>query len=64
MGQPGRARRRGRPGWRRPDQGLWEIRGEGRPFTYSAELCQVALDRAAQIAERFQLPGDIARWRE
>jgi GH15 family glucan-1,4-alpha-glucosidase len=49
--------------WRQPDQGLWEIRGDGRPFTYSAGLCQVALDRAAQIAERFGLPGDTGRWR-
>ncbi|MEV4681963.1 glycoside hydrolase family 15 protein [Streptomyces kurssanovii] len=50
--------------WRRPDQGLWEIRSEGRPFTYSAGLCHVALDRAAQIAERFRLPGDIGGWRD
>ncbi|MGX1025616.1 glycoside hydrolase family 15 protein [Streptomyces sp. SAI-097] len=49
--------------WRRPDQGLWEIRGEGRSFTYSAGLCQVALDRAARIAERYGLPGDTGHWR-
>ncbi|MEV8593278.1 glycoside hydrolase family 15 protein [Streptomyces sp. NPDC052012] len=49
--------------WRQPDQGIWEIRSEGRPFTYSAGLCHVALDRAAQIAERFDLPGDVGRWR-
>ncbi|WP_411101003.1 glycoside hydrolase family 15 protein [Streptomyces sp. x-45] len=49
--------------WRRPDQGLWEIHGEGRSFTYSAGLCQVALDRAARIAERYGLPGDIGHWR-
>ncbi|MEU8733380.1 glycoside hydrolase family 15 protein [Streptomyces tendae] len=49
--------------WRRPDQGLWEIRGEGRPFTYSVGLCQVALDRAARIAERCGLPGNVGQWR-
>ncbi|MFH8369844.1 glycoside hydrolase family 15 protein [Streptomyces sp. NPDC018031] len=49
--------------WRRPDQGIWEIRSEGRPFTYSAGLCHVALDRAAQIARRLGLPGDVGRWR-
>ncbi|MBH5333832.1 glycoside hydrolase family 15 protein [Streptomyces pactum] len=49
--------------WRDPDQGIWEIRGEGRPFTYSAALCQVALDRAGQIAGRIGLPGDADRWR-
>jgi alpha,alpha-trehalase len=32
-------------------------------FTYSAALCQVALDRAAAIAERLGLPGPVAQWR-
>jgi alpha,alpha-trehalase len=49
--------------WRQPDQGIWEVRSEGRVFTYSAGLCQVALDRAAAIAERLGLPGPVARWR-
>jgi GH15 family glucan-1,4-alpha-glucosidase len=49
--------------WRQPDQGIWEVRSEGRVFTYSAGLCQVALDRAAGIAERLNLPGPVAQWR-
>ncbi|WP_221891281.1 glycoside hydrolase family 15 protein [Microbispora sp. KK1-11] len=49
--------------WRQPDQGIWEVRGEGRAFTYSAGMCQVALDRAATIGERLGLPGPIAEWR-
>jgi GH15 family glucan-1,4-alpha-glucosidase len=49
--------------WREPDQGIWEVRSEGRVFTYSAGMCQVALDRAAAIGERFGLPGRIATWR-
>jgi GH15 family glucan-1,4-alpha-glucosidase len=49
--------------WRQPDQGLWEVRSEGRVFTYSAAMCQVALDRAAAIAERLGLPGPIEAWR-
>jgi alpha,alpha-trehalase len=49
--------------WRQPDQGIWEVRSEGRVFTYSAALCQVALDRAAAIAERLGLPGPVAQWR-
>ncbi|MCG5213914.1 glycoside hydrolase family 15 protein [Streptosporangium sp. KLBMP 9127] len=49
--------------WRQPDQGIWEVRSEGRVFTYSAGMCQVALDRAATIGERLGLPGQIARWR-
>jgi alpha,alpha-trehalase len=49
--------------WRDPDQGIWEVRSEGRVFTYSAGLCHVALDRAAWISEQLDLPGPVARWR-
>jgi GH15 family glucan-1,4-alpha-glucosidase len=49
--------------WREPDQGIWEIRSVGRVFTYSAALCQVALDRAAKLGERLGLPGRVAAWR-
>jgi GH15 family glucan-1,4-alpha-glucosidase len=49
--------------WREPDQGIWEVRSEGRVFTYSAGLCQVALDRAARLAEQLELPGPAADWR-
>jgi alpha,alpha-trehalase len=48
--------------WRLPDQGIWEVRSEGRVFTYSAGLCQVALDRAARLAEQLNLPGPVAKW--
>jgi alpha,alpha-trehalase len=49
--------------WRQPDQGIWEVRNEGRVFTYSAAMCQVALDRAAAIGERLRLPGHTSEWR-
>jgi GH15 family glucan-1,4-alpha-glucosidase len=49
--------------WREPDQGIWEVRTEGRAFTYSAAMCQVALDRAAGMAGRLDLPGPAPRWR-
>ena len=48
--------------WRTPDHGIWEVRTAGRPFTYSAALCHVALDRAARLAQTLQLPGDVAGW--
>ena len=48
--------------WRLPDQGIWEVRSEGRVFTYSAGLCQVALDRAARLAEQLNLPGPVSKW--
>ncbi len=50
--------------WRSPDQGIWEVRTPGRVFTYSAAVCQVALDRGASLAERFGLDGDVAGWRK
>src|SRR5262249_14809082 len=49
--------------WRLPDQGIWEVRSEGRVFTYSAGLCQVALDRAARLAEQLDLPGPVPKGR-
>ncbi len=49
--------------WRKSDHGIWEVRTSGRPFTYSAAMCQVALDRAARMAERFTLPGPAEAWR-
>ncbi|MEU9887906.1 glycoside hydrolase family 15 protein [Sphaerisporangium sp. NPDC051011] len=49
--------------WRQPDQGIWEVRSTGRVFTYSAGMCQVALDRAAAIGERLGLPGQVTTWR-
>lgn len=48
--------------WRVPDSGPWEIRSPGRPFTYSAALCYVAIDRAIRIARRDGLPYPKRRW--
>lgn len=48
--------------WDTPDRGIWEVRTTGRPFTYSAAMCQVALDRAARLARRLDLPGDANSW--
>ena len=49
--------------WRQPDQGIWEVRTSGRPFTYSAALRQVALDRGARLSQRLGLAGDAGGWR-
>jgi alpha,alpha-trehalase len=48
--------------WKTPDSGPREIRADGRPFTYSAALCFVAVDRAIQIARRHGLPYPRRRW--
>jgi GH15 family glucan-1,4-alpha-glucosidase len=38
--------------WRKPDQGIWETRGEPEHRTHSRLLCWVALDRLGKLAER------------
>ena len=49
--------------WREPDQGIWEIRGEPRHFTYSKVMAWVALDRVVRIAELDGREGALDRWR-
>jgi GH15 family glucan-1,4-alpha-glucosidase len=49
--------------WREPDQGIWEIRGEPRHFTYSKVMAWVALDRVVRIAELDGREGALHEWR-
>ena len=49
--------------WTEPDQGIWEIRGGARHFTYSKVMAWVAFDRAIKSAEEFKLDGPLDRWR-
>jgi alpha,alpha-trehalase len=49
--------------WRKPDQGIWEIRGEPRHFTYSKVMAWVALDRVVRIAELDGREGALDEWR-
>jgi GH15 family glucan-1,4-alpha-glucosidase len=49
--------------WREPDQGIWEIRGEPRHFTYSKLMCWVAADRACRLADRLGARDEqVERW--
>jgi GH15 family glucan-1,4-alpha-glucosidase len=48
--------------WRAPDHGIWEVRTSARPFTYSAAMCQVALDRGARMAGALGRVEEAARW--
>jgi GH15 family glucan-1,4-alpha-glucosidase len=50
--------------WQQPDEGIWEVRGPRRHFTFSKAMAWVAFDRAVRLMERFDLPGPLARWRE
>lgn len=50
--------------WRRPDSGIWEIRGSPRHFVESKVWCYVALDRSIKMAERLGYDEDAERWRQ
>jgi GH15 family glucan-1,4-alpha-glucosidase len=48
--------------WQVPDQGIWEMRGPARHFTYSKVMAWVAFDRAIKSAETFGLEGPVDEW--
>jgi GH15 family glucan-1,4-alpha-glucosidase len=48
--------------WQQPDEGIWEVRGERRPFVSSRVLTWVALDRAVRISRQRGLPPEEERW--
>lgn len=50
--------------WRKPDAGIWEIRGKLRHFTYSKVMAWVAFDRAIKIAEARNLPAPLRAWKK
>jgi len=50
--------------WNQPDQGIWEIRGPSRHFTYSKVMAWVALDRGIRAIEQFGFAGPVDRWRQ
>jgi GH15 family glucan-1,4-alpha-glucosidase len=49
--------------WADPDQGIWEIRGDPKHFTYSKVMAWVALDRVVRMAELDGREGDLDGWR-
>jgi len=49
--------------WREPDEGIWEIRGPRRHFTYSKVMAWAAFDRAVKLADRTGMAGLRQRWR-
>jgi GH15 family glucan-1,4-alpha-glucosidase len=50
--------------WQEKDEGMWEVRGRKRHFTYSKIMCWVAFDRAVKAVEQFGREGPVGRWRE
>jgi GH15 family glucan-1,4-alpha-glucosidase len=49
--------------WHEPDEGIWEVRGPRRHFTYSKVMAWVAFDRAIHAIERFGFKGPLDTWR-
>ena len=49
--------------WREPDEGIWEIRGERKHFTYSKVSAWAALDSAIKLAEGTGRTAPLERWR-
>jgi GH15 family glucan-1,4-alpha-glucosidase len=43
--------------WQEPDDGIWEVRGGRRHFTYSKVMAWTAIDRAVRMIEEFQAGG-------
>jgi GH15 family glucan-1,4-alpha-glucosidase len=50
--------------WQLPDEGIWEVRGGARHFTFSKVMAWVAVDRAIRTAEEFGLHGPLEAWRK
>ena len=51
-----------RQNWRRPDEGIWEVRGGPREFLHSRVMCWVAFDRALRLALKRSLSGPLEVW--
>ncbi|MFE9444705.1 glycoside hydrolase family 15 protein [Streptomyces sp. NPDC006602] len=49
--------------WREPDQGLWQVRGQGRQFVHSKVMAWVAADRALRMGKLLGRNGPSGQWR-
>ena len=49
--------------WRKPDAGIWEVRGPARQFTHSKVMCWVAFDRGLRTIEEWGREGPVDHWR-
>ncbi len=50
--------------WTQPDEGIWEVRGGRRHFTFSKIMAWVAFDRAIRTVDRFGVAGPVESWRK
>jgi GH15 family glucan-1,4-alpha-glucosidase len=50
--------------WRRPDEGIWEVRGGRQEFLYSKVMCWVAIDRGIRLSRKRSFPAPLVKWIE
>jgi GH15 family glucan-1,4-alpha-glucosidase len=50
--------------WRRPDNGIWEIRGPQQDFVSSRAMIWAAFDCAVRAVTDFGLRGPVERWKK
>jgi len=50
--------------WTKPDQGIWEVRGRPRHFTFSKVMAWVAFDRGIKSIEQYGCEGPRDHWSE
>jgi GH15 family glucan-1,4-alpha-glucosidase len=50
--------------WDQADEGIWEVRGGRKHFTYSRLMSWVAIERSIRVARQRGLPADIVAWLE
>lgn len=50
--------------WKKPDDGIWEVRNGPCHFVYSKVMCWVALDRGVIIAKRYGFDAPVTTWIE
>jgi len=50
--------------WKRPDEGIWEVRGGSREFLHSRLMCWVAFDRALRLAQKRSLSAPLQQWQD
>ena len=46
----------------KPDNGIWEIRGEPQMFTHSRAMIWAAFDRGVRAVREYGLPGKAEKW--
>ena len=51
-----------RENWRRPDDGIWEVRSGTRQVVFSKHMSWVAFDRGLRLAEKRSFPAPRDEW--